>query len=96
MVLSDSQALMIGTNLFGAHEKEMFYRVGHTRHIVCIAKASNIDVDSSSSFISIRVVDEKCFELVGQSYDPIGSIIERRSFKLVRDALYGSHTGKRM
>lgn len=96
MRINNSQGLAVRDHLFRSHEEEMFHSVGHTRHIICIAKASNVDVDSSSSFVCIRVVDEKGFELVWQSYDTVGSIIERWSFQLVCDAFYGSHTGKGM
>lgn len=64
VMVSTRPGLVGGIHLFRAHEEEMLYGVGHTRHIVCIAKASNIDVDSSSSFIRIRIMDEKGFKLV--------------------------------
>lgn len=79
-MVSTRQGLSGGIHLFRAHEEEMLYGVSHTRHIICIAKASNIDVDSRSSFIRIRIMDEKGFKLVRQSYDTVGSIIERWSF----------------
>ena len=76
MTISNSPGLVGGMYLFGAHEEKMLHSVGRTRHIVCIAKTSNIDIDSSSSFVGIRVVDKKGFELVWQSNDTVGSIIE--------------------
>ena len=94
VAISRCQGLAGRTYLFRAHEEEMFHSVGHTRHIVCIAKTSDVDVDCSSSFVGVRVVDEKGFKLVWQSYDTVGSIVERGCLKLVGDAFYGSHTGK--
>ena len=68
--------------------------MGHAWHVVCIAKASHVDVNRSASFVCIWVMNEKSFELVRQSYDTVGSIVERWSFEFICDAFYGSHTGK--
>lgn len=58
-----------------AHEKQMLDCMGHTRHIVCIAKAADIDIDRGTRFVCFWVVYEKSFELIGQSYDSVRSVV---------------------
>lgn len=65
MTISDYWSLAGGIYLFGAHEEEMLDSVGHSWHIIGVAKASNIDVDSSASFVCFWVMNKKGFELVG-------------------------------
>ena len=79
MAIRNCYSLVGRIYLFRSHEEKMLYSVGHAWHIICIAKASNIDVDSSASFVGIRIVYKKGFEFVRQSYDTIGSIIKRWS-----------------
>lgn len=92
--MSNCESLAGRNYLFRAHEEEMLHGVGHSWHVICIAKASDIDIDSSARFVSIRIVDEKGFELVRKSDDSVGSVIKRWGVQLVSDALYGSHTGQ--
>ena len=66
----------------------------HTRHVVCIAEASNVDIDGGASFVCFWVMDEKGFELVCQSYDTVGPIVECWSIQNLCDAMYGCHVGK--
>ena len=71
VTLSDCQSLAGVFYLFRAHKEEMLHSVGHAWHIICIAKASNINVDPGASFVCICIVNEKGFELVWQSYDTV-------------------------
>lgn len=91
--ISKCSSIARRTYPFRAHEEEMLHCVGHTWHIICIAKASNVNVDSSASFVCIWVMDKKGLKLVRESDDSVGSVIKRWSLQLVCDAFYGSHTG---
>lgn len=81
---------------FGAHEQQVFHGVGHARHVVVIAKTADVDVDRGAGFVGVGVMDQQGFELVGQSNDPIGAVIEGGGLELVGNPLQRSrgHDGE--
>ena len=69
--IRQDQALYMRIYLFCAHEEKMLHGMGHTWHVILVTEAADIDVYSSASFVGVRIVNEKSFELVGQSNNSV-------------------------
>lgn len=81
------------TYLFRTHKQQVLYCVCHAWHIILVGEITHIDVDGGTSLIGIGIVHQKSLELVGQTNDAIGPIIELRSLQVFCDALNLSHGG---
>ena len=79
------------THLFRAHEQQMLDGMGHARHVVGIAKAPHFHVDTGASLVGVRIVHEQSVELIWQSNDSVGAIVEFWSLELVGNPLNGDH-----
>ena len=75
------------TYLLCTHEQQMLYRMRHARQIVRIAEATDIDVHGGRSLVGIRVMDEKCFELIAELHYSIGSVVEERLLQAICQSL---------
>lgn len=67
--------------------------MSHTRHVIVIAEAADLDVHRRAGFVGARVVHQQGFEPVGQSDHAVGSIVERGRLELVGNPLDGSSHG---
>jgi hypothetical protein len=68
--------LMVVAHPLRTHETQMFYRVRGPRHIVRIAEATNVDIHSSGSFISVWIVDQKNFQLIEQLDQSVRTLVQ--------------------
>ena len=83
-------------NLFGAHEQRMLDGMGKTWHVLRIAEASYVHIDSRAGFVGVCIMYQQRFELVGQLYDSILAIIKSWHFEILTQELDRSrHARKR-
>lgn len=59
----------------------------HAWHVSLVTVVSNVDIHARAGLVCLRIVDEECFELVGESNDAVGSIIQGRCLEVVRHQL---------
>ena len=57
----------------------MFDSMSHSRHVILITEAPDIDVHSSAGLVCLGVVDQKNLELVRETDDAVGSVVQRGS-----------------
>jgi len=74
----------------------VFDSVGHARHVLLVAKVSDIAIQGGAGLIRLWIVYKQGLELVGQSHHAIGAIIEGGGLELVRHPLDGGFGGSRL
>ena len=52
------KVIVVQTDLFGAHEEQMFHCMRHARQIVRITEATDVDVHGCARLVCIRIVDQ--------------------------------------
>lgn len=80
--------------LLSSHEQEMLYGMGHARHVICIAKAADIDIDRRTGLVRFWIMDQQSFQLVWKPDDPVSSVIEQRRLQFVGKSFYRPHGGQ--
>lgn len=67
--------------------------MSHSGHAVVVRVTSNVYVHTRAGLVCFRIMYQESLELVRKLDYSIGSIIERWSLKIVRDAAYVGHDG---
>jgi hypothetical protein len=52
--------------------------VGHSRHIILVAKAPNIDIHGGTGLVCLGIMNYEGFQLIWKADDPVGPVIQRR------------------
>lgn len=50
--------------------------MGHTRHVIIIQEIAHLHIDRCAGLVGVWIMDQKRLEIVGQTDDTIGAIIE--------------------
>ena len=68
-------------------ETHMLDSMGHARHIIFIAEASDVHIQGSTGLVRRRIMYQADLKHVAESDDLVGAIIKRGLLELVCDQL---------
>lgn len=68
-------------------ETHMLDSMGHARHVIFITEASNIYIQGSTGLVRRRIMHQESLKLIGETDDPVATIIKRRLLQLIGDPL---------
>lgn len=63
----------------------------HAWHVRLVGEIAHIDIKTCTGLVRLRIVNEQCFQLVGELDDSVGSIVEIWFLQVVRYVSDGAH-----
>jgi hypothetical protein len=76
---------MLGKVCFISKGTYMFNSMSHSRHVILVTEAPDIDVHRSAGLVRLGVMDQKNLELVRETDDPVRPVIQRGSLQAICD-----------
>lgn len=70
----------------------MFHRVRDSRKIFKVTEIPHVYIHRRRGLICFDIMDKQHLELIGQSDDSVGSVVQRRLFEMVCEPLDGAAT----
>ena len=65
----------------------MLDSMGHARHVIFITEAPNKHIQGSTSLIRRGIMHQESLNLIGETDDPVATVIQRGLLQLIGDPL---------
>lgn len=92
-ILSSMPLPRRATHLLSAHEEQMLDCMCHTRHILRVAEAADVDVHGCSGLVCLGIMDEQCFQVISELYNSVFSIVKQWLLERICQYLHLSTAG---